>query len=178
MKSSERRRSFAPAAFLPVVQRAMFQFAPDLPLLQPMTQREQLDDTLSQDRLFARLTGFFGGLAVLLVATGLYGTLAYRVARRTAEIGVRMALGAQRYQVLWMVLRESMLLCVIGLTLGLPASVAGARLLGSMLSGLKPLDPLTFAIALLGVTGIALLAGYVPARRASSVNPTIALRCE
>ena len=167
-----------PAAFLPVVQRAMFDFAPDLPLLQPMTQREQLDETLSQDRLFARLASFFGLLAVVLVATGLYGTLAYRVARRTAEIGVRMALGAQRYQVLWMVLRESLVLCVIGLALGLPAAVAGARLLRAMLFGLKPLDPLTFTAALLGVTAIALLAGFVPARRASSVNPTVALRCE
>ena len=174
----EVRTNGNPAAFLPAVQRAMFDFAPDLPLLQPMTQQEQLDQTLSQERLFARLAGFFGLLAVLLVATGLYGTLAYRVARRTAEIGVRMALGAQRYQVLWMVLRESLLLCVIGLLVGLPAAVAGARLLGAMLFGLQPLDPLTFAVALLCVSVIALLAGFVPARRASTVNPTVALRCE
>jgi ABC-type antimicrobial peptide transport system permease subunit len=167
-----------PRALLPEVRRAMNQFAPDLPLLQPTTQQGQFEESLSNDRLFARLASFFGVLAVLLVATGLYATLAFKVARRTAEIGIRMALGAQRRHVLWLVLRESLALCVAGVVVGLPVAVAGARLLRSMLFGLQPFDPLTFTAALAGVVAVALLAGAVPARKASSVVPMVALRCE
>jgi predicted permease len=167
-----------PLALLPEARRAMNQFAPDLPLLQPTTQQEQFDESLSSDRLFARLASFFGLLAVLLVATGLYATLAFKVARRTAEIGIRMALGAQRRQVLWLVLRESLVLCLVGVVMGLPVAIAGARLLRSMLFGLEPFDPLTFIAALAGVVSVALAAGAVPARKASSVVPIVALRCE
>ncbi len=167
-----------PAALLPVVRRAVQQFGPDLPLLQPMTLQEQFEQSFSQDRLVARLALFFGLLAALLVATGLYGTLAYRVSRRTAEIGVRMALGAQRRQVLWMVLRESLVVSLAGVALGLPLSYVGARLLRSMLFGLQPGDPLTFVVALLSITLVAVVAGLIPARRAASVDPMIALRWE
>src|SRR5215471_14814685 len=120
----ELRTAGNPEALLPVARRAMQEFAPDLPLLQPITQQQQFDESLSGDRLFARLASFFGLLAVLLVATGLYGTLAFKVARRTAEIGIRMALGAQRRQVLWLVLRESLGLCLVGVLVGLPAAIA------------------------------------------------------
>jgi ABC-type antimicrobial peptide transport system permease subunit len=121
---------------------------------------------------------FFGLLAALLVATGLYGTLAYRVSRRTAEIGVRMALGAQRRQVLWMVLRESLVVSVAGVLVGLPLAIAGARVLRSTLFGLGPGDPLTFAAALLGMALVTLVASLIPARRAASVDPMQALRTE
>jgi len=117
-------------------------------------------------------------LAALLVATGLYGTLAYRVSRRTAEIGVRMALGAQRAQVLWMVLRESLLTAVVGVGIGLPLAFAAARLLKTMLFGLTPADPLTFLLALFGIGAVALCSALLPARRASSVDPMVALRYE
>lgn len=167
-----------PAALLTVVRQAVQQFGPDLPLLQPMTQAEQFEQSFSQDRLVARLALFFGLLAALLVATGLYGTLAYRVSRRTAEIGVRMALGAQRGQVLWMVLRESLGVSLAGVALGLLLSYAGARLMRSMLFGLQPGDPFTFVVALLGITMVAVAAGLIPARRAASVDPMIALRWE
>ena len=102
-----------PLAILPAARRALQQMDPNLPLIQPMTQQAQYETTISQQLLFARLAGFFGLLAVLLVATGLYGTLAYRVNNRTAEIGVRMAVGAQRGQVVWMVLRDTLILTAV-----------------------------------------------------------------
>jgi ABC-type antimicrobial peptide transport system permease subunit len=121
---------------------------------------------------------FFGLIAAFLVATGLYGTLAYRVSRRTSEIGVRMALGAQRLQVLWMVLRESLLISVAGVAVGVPLAIAGAQLMRSMLFGVMPEDSISYLAALLGVTLVALVASVIPARRAASVDPIVALRHE
>lgn len=167
-----------PSALLPQVRAVVGKLGPDVPLIDPMTQMEQFDHSFAQDRLVARLSLFFGLLAALLVATGLYGTLAYRVSRRTSEIGVRMALGAQRGQVLWMVLRDGLKVSLVGIALGLPLSYAAARLLSSMLFGLQPGDPLTFATALAGIILVTLLAGFIPARRAASVDPMVALRWE
>ena len=174
----ELRSEGHPTALLPVVRRAVAEFGPDLPLLEPMTQREQFEKSYTDERLSARLAISFGFLAALLVATGLYGTLAYRVSRRTAEIGVRMALGAQRRQVLWMVLRESLAVSVAGIIVGLPLAVAGARVLRSMLFGLGPGDPLAFAAAILGLATVVLAASLIPAQRAAQVDPMVALRCE
>src|SRR5205085_9344095 len=137
---------------------------------------QQFERSYTQERLFARLSVAFGALAVLLVATGLYGTLAYGVGRRTAEIGIRMALGAQRAQVLWMVLRENLVLCGAGAALGLLLAFAGTRLLRRMLFGLQPGDPLTFVLALAGLLAVALAASMAPARRATKVDPMVALR--
>jgi ABC-type antimicrobial peptide transport system permease subunit len=167
-----------PNSVLPDVRRVMRDMDPDLPILEPLTQTEQLEQSYSDDRLFSRLASSFGILAALLVATGLYGTLAYRVSRRTAEIGVRMALGAQRTQVLWMIMRESLIVAMIGVCVGLPLAFAGARLLKSMLYGLSPADPLTFLLALVGIALVALLAALLPAQRACSVDPMVALRYE
>ena len=167
-----------PASLLDDSRRIVREFGPDIPLLEPMTQVEQLQESYSSEQLFSHLAVFFGALAAFLVAIGLYGTLAYRVSRRTAEIGVRMALGAQRKQVLWMVLRESLIMAVVGIGVGLPLAFAGARLLKSMLFGLSPSDPLTFLLALLGIAGVALISALLPARRASSVDPMVALRYE
>jgi ABC-type antimicrobial peptide transport system permease subunit len=128
--------------------------------------------------LFARLAGFFGVLAIVLVATGLYGTLAYRVSRRTAEIGVRMALGAGRGRVVWMILRDSLVLTVIGVIAGIPLAFAIGRALSSSLYGVQPLDVVTYLIAILGVTLVAFVASAVPASRAASVDPLKALRTE
>jgi predicted permease len=174
----ELRTGGNPDALWPQVRRAVAEFAPDVPLLNPTTQREQLEASISEERLFARLSAFFGGLAVLLVATGVYGTLAYKVARRTSEIGVRMALGAQRFNVLWMVLRESLVLSVFGIVIGLPGGLGAALLMRSMLFGLGPADPLAIAASLAGIAVVALAASLLPARKASAVDPMVALRCE
>ena len=167
-----------PLAILPSAQKVVQQMDPNLPLLQPMTQREQFETTISQQSLFARLAGFFGSLAALLVATGLYGTLAYRVNNRTVEIGVRMALGARRSQVVWSVLRDSLVLTAVGIAIGIPIAVVVAKLLSSALFGVQPYDALSYSVATCGVLLVAVLASLLPARTASSVDPWTALRSE
>jgi predicted permease len=174
----EVRTQGSPVGILSEVRSLVREFGPDLPLLEPMTQQEQFADSFSQQRLLGRVSIFFALLAALLVATGLSGTLAYRVSRRTAEIGVRMALGAQRRQVLWMVLQESLAVTVAGVSVGLPLAIAGARVLRSTLFGLGPGDPLSFVAALLGMAFVTFVASLIPARRAASVDPMQALRTE
>ncbi|HEX6497088.1 MAG TPA: ABC transporter permease [Acidobacteriaceae bacterium] len=165
-------------AILPAAQKVLQQMDPNLPLLKPMAQRAQYEETISQQLLFARLAGFFAILAVVLVATGLYGTLAYRVNNRTVEIGIRMAVGAQRGQVVWMVLRDSLMLTAIGVTIGIPFAVLTGRALASSLYGVKPEDAATFAFAVLGIALVAIGASMIPARRAANVDPLTALRSE
>jgi ABC-type lipoprotein release transport system permease subunit len=167
-----------PLAILPAARKALQQLDPNLPLIQPMTQREQFDTTISEHILFARLAGFFGFLAVILVATGLYGTLAFRVSMRTAEIGVRMAVGARRGQVVWMILRDSLLLTTAGVVMGVPLAMLVGRALASSLYGVKPLDAVSYLLAVVGVAMVALVASAVPAGRAASVDPMRALRTE
>jgi predicted permease len=167
-----------PMAMLPAVRKLITQTDPDLPLLDPMTQSAVFEQSISQQVLFARLAGCFGVLAVVLIATGLYGTLAYRVSRRSAEIGVRMALGAQRWQVVWMVLRSSCLLAAIGIGIGIPLAMAAGKGLEGSLYGVRPLDPWSYVLAMLGVALVALLASAVPAGRAASVDPSRALRAD
>jgi predicted permease len=167
-----------PEALIPSVRAVLHDVDPDLPLQKPMTQRAQFDESYSQARLFARLSIFFAVIAVLLVATGLYGTLAYRVGRRTSEIGVRMALGAQHGQVLWLILRESLLVSGAAILAGVPAAIAGARLMRSMLFGVQPGDMISFLLALFGVILVALAASIIPARRAAALDPIVALRYE
>ena len=167
-----------PADLIPSVRRVVSQIDPDLTPLKPVSQQDQFEETFSDERMFAQLSMFFGLLAALLVAIGLYGTLSYRVNRRTLEIGVRMAVGASRQTVLWMVLREGMILTGVGVLIGLPIAFVSVRLLQSMLFGLKANDPLTFGGALVGVTLVTLIATVVPARRAASIEPLEALRTE
>ena len=167
-----------PLAILPSARKVVQQIDPNLPLIKPMTQRAQYDLTISSQTLFARLAGCFGLLAVILVATGLYGTLAYRVNRRTAEIGVRMAMGAGRSQVVWMILRDSLVLTVTGVIAGIPLAFAIGRALASSLYGVQPLDAMTYALAILGVTVVAFVASAAPASRAASIDPLKALRTE
>jgi predicted permease len=167
-----------PLAILPSARKAVQQMDPNLPLIRPMTQRAQFDTTISQHVLFARLAGFFGFLAVVLVATGLYGTLAYRVSMRTAEIGVRMAVGARREQVVWMILKDSLLLTAAGVAMGVPMAMLMGRALTSSLYGVKPLDAMSYLLAVVGLAVVALAASAVPAGRAASVDPMRALRAE
>jgi predicted lysophospholipase L1 biosynthesis ABC-type transport system permease subunit len=167
-----------PMTMLSTVRKVIAQIDSDMPLLEPMTQSAVFEQSIAQQALFARLAGCFGVLAVVLIATGLYGTLAYRVNRRTAEIGVRMALGAKRSQVVWMVLRGSLLLCATGVVIGVPLAMAAGKGLESSLYGMKPLDLESYLFAILGVALVALLASAVPAGHAASVSPTSALRLE
>ena len=167
-----------PLAILPSARSAVQQMDPNLPLIEPMTQRAQFDVTISRQLLFARLAGFFGFLAVVLVATGVYGTLAYRVSNRTVEIGVRIAVGAQRSQVVWMVLRDSLMLTVIGVAIGIPLSLLLGRALTSALYGVKPYDGVSYCMATIGIAVVAIAASAIPARRAASVDPLTALRSE
>ncbi len=151
-------------------------------LLSVRTMPQQIDDTLAQERMIGKLSGFFGLLALLLASGGLYGLMAYSVARRTGEIGIRMALGAQRGNVLWMVLRETLALVSTGLAIGVPFAWGTARLAGhwieGLLYGMKATDPATIALAALMLALVAAFAGAIPARRASHVDPMVALRYE
>jgi predicted permease len=167
-----------PLEIVPTAAKVVAQIDPNLPLIQPVTQRAQFDTTIAQPMLFARLAGFFGLLAVLLVATGLYGVLSYRVNMRTAEIGVRMAVGARRRQVVWMIVKDSLTVAVVGVLTGAPLAMLIGQALRGSLYGVKAFDAVSYLIAILGVGAIALAASAMPAGRAASVNPLRALRIE
>ena len=165
-------------ALLPVMRKAVAELYPTVPLEQPMTQQEQFDKSYEQQRMFAALGGFFGVLAALLVATGLYGTHSFRVNRRRTEIGIRMALGATRGQVLAMVMRESLWVLAFGLAAGIPLTLLAIRPLKSMLYGITPFDPPAFLLAIAVLILVSAIAAFAPARRAASVEPMQALRTE
>jgi ABC-type antimicrobial peptide transport system permease subunit len=158
------------------VRAAVRQVDPSLPLQNVTTQADQLEQRFSQERLFATAYSLFGGLALLLACIGLFGLMSYSVARRTNEIGIRMALGAQRLTVVRMVLAESMRLVGIGLAIGLVGAIAAGRFVKTVLFELAPTDTLTFAVAIVLVLGVSVLAGFLPARRASLVDPLVALQ--
>jgi len=151
---------------------------PDLPLVNVRTETGQIEQTVSQERIFATLASAFGVLALVLATVGIYGIMSYAVSRRTNEIGVRMALGAQTRQVLIMILREASSMAIVGIVIGLCAALLLSRFVASMLFGVRPSDPLTLFTAALLLLIVALLAGWAPARRASSIQPMQALRHE
>jgi predicted permease len=179
--SFEVRTKGDPKAFVGAIRQAVREVEPNLPLSNIKTQIEQADETLSMERLFAKLMSLFGILAQQLASIGLYGVLAYSVSRRTHEIGIRMALGANRRDMLTMILRQGMTLTLIGVALGLAGAYVLTRYLGtlnSMLFGVQPRDPLTFGVTAALLTVVALVACFVPARRATKVDPMVALRYE
>jgi hypothetical protein len=175
---SLRVRPGADAAAIREARTAMAETTPYLMVRQSTTLRSQVDRATSRERLLLSLASGFGGLALLLAAVGLYGMLAYAVARRTREIGVRLALGAQRAAVVRSVLRESIALIAAGLAAGIPLSIAAGRLLRSFLFGVTPHDMLALAGAGAVLAAVGLLAAFAPARRASKIDPAIALRYE
>jgi predicted permease len=173
------RTSGNPSSFSSAIRAAVKQAAPDLPTVATMeTMGQRLSDSLVTDRMIADLSAAFGILAVVLVCIGLYGVMAYATSRRTNEIGIRIALGAQRSGILWLILRESLLLVLIGAVMGVPLVFAAGKWISSLLFGLQPADPvaLLFAIALMFLVGV--LASYIPARRATRIDPMVALRQE
>jgi predicted permease len=177
----EVRTTGDPVAGVAAIRQAVRDVDSNLPLKDVKTQIEQADETLALERLFAKLLSLFGLLALTLAAVGLYGVLAWTVSQRTHEIGIRMALGASRGDVLKMVFRQGLTLVLLGVVIGLAGAYALTKYLASltdMLYGIKPTDPLTFAIIAASLTLVALAACYVPARRATKVDPMIALRYE
>jgi predicted permease len=172
------RTSAEPASVAAVVRREITNIDGALSPGEVRTVADRIERSLAQDRLIARLSAFFGGLALLLAAIGLYGVLSYSVARRTAEIGIRVALGADRRDVLGLVLRESTVMVIAGVLFGIPVALVSARLVESRLFGLKPVDPLTLGLAAAVLLSVAFLAALLPAWRASRIDPIVALRYE
>lgn len=170
--------SSKPAAAADDIRAAVKAVDGQVPVLEATTMAVQVDRTLGEERLLAQLSSAFGLLALTLASIGLYGVLSYGVVRKTAEIGVRLALGAQPAQVRWMVLRETLLLSGAGIVIGVVCAVCARRLIAAQLFGLSPTDPFTFALAAALIVLIAVLAGYIPAMRASRIEPLAALRYE
>src|SRR5262249_36789779 len=166
------------AALSGPIRDALLGVTKDIMILRVVSLSSQVDQTLAGERLITTLCVFFGGLALLLASIGLYGVLSYAVAQRTHEIGVRMALGATGRNVLWLVLRQSLTVVLAGVVIGLPLALLSTRLLGSYLYGLSPTDPAAITLATLLLILVALLACYLPARRATQVDPMFALRHE
>ena len=176
--SFEVRTAADPQALLPAIRNVVAQLNPNLPLFHVSTQSEQIDRLLFQERLIARLSAFFGLLALVLACVGLYGLLSYEVSRRTREIGIRMALGAQEADVLRLVVKQGFALALVGAGVGISAALGVTRYLTSMLYGVRPNDPSTIAAVAALLWVVALAACYIPARRATRVDPLVALRYE
>ena len=172
------RTALDPNSLIPSVRNQIQSIDKSLPLFGIQTQADEADQKLGGERSLATLLSLFGTLALALASIGLYGTISYSVARRTKEVGVRMALGAQRREILTMVLRETLSLVVIGIAIGIPAAAAAMRLISSQLFGVTPTDPATISTATLLMIIVAGCAGYFPARRATKVDPMVALRYE
>ncbi|MGH9676659.1 MAG: FtsX-like permease family protein, partial [Candidatus Acidiferrum sp.] len=176
--SFEVRTAANPQALLPAIRKVVAQVNANLPLFNVSTEAEQIDRLLFQERLVARVSSFFGLLALVLACIGLYGLLSYEVARRTREIGIRIALGAQQRDVLRLVVGQGILLAIVGAAVGIGAAVGVTRYMASMLYDVHANDPVTIAAVAILLTLVALAACYIPARRATRVDPMVALRYE
>jgi len=172
------RSSVDPVALGRRIRAVVGQADAGLPVTGLKSMRAQIREALFVDRMVASLSGAFGFLATLLAAVGLYGVMSYTVSLRTREIGIRVALGAERWTVLLMVLKEVAVLALLGVAIGLPSGYGLGRLIESQLFGLTALDPLTFGLATATLLVSAMLAGYIPAARATRVDPLVALRYE
>jgi predicted permease len=175
----------AEAGVVQQIRRSVRSVDSNLAITDVRTEMEQIENGLSEERLMASLAAVFGGLALILASIGIYGVMAYSVTRRTNEIGIRMALGARPTGLAWMVLRETLLLAVAGIVIGVPAILTLSPILNHALApayresfayGMQPNDPMTIALAVLILAAVGVLAGYLPARRAARVDPMTALR--
>jgi macrolide transport system ATP-binding/permease protein len=167
-----------PLAMAKTVRQMVHDVSPQIPVADLTTQALKIDETISEEKTFAELCTCFGALALIMACVGLYGTMAYAVSRRTSEIGIRMALGAERRRIIWMVLRQVLLLGAAGVVIGLTAVWETTRYLKSFLFGLQPNDPITLGAAVAILAACAIVAGYAPAWRASRIDPMVALRHE
>ena len=174
----EVRTSGDPGSIAAAVRRTVGELDPAVPVSELSTEEQTINQLLRQDRLFAALSSIFGVLALVLASIGLYGVRAHAVARRTSEIGIRMALGATKTAIMQLVARETAWIAGIGTAVGLFGAFVTARAIRGMLFGLAPNDPATFAMAAAVLIFIAVIAGYLPARRAAQVDPLNALRHE
>jgi ABC-type antimicrobial peptide transport system permease subunit len=174
----ELRTEGDPLAVVAGVRRAVREIDPDMPISDVKTQTQQIAGTMIRERLLGRLASFFGALALLLACVGLYGLMSYAVSQRTREIGIRVALGAERSDVLKLVVGQGFKLAVIGVVIGIAGALGLTRFLSSLLYGVTPTDPLTFVGVSLLLVAVALLACYIPARRATKVDPMVVLRYE
>ena len=174
----EIRTVLPPLAIAGAVRRVVAATDRAIPVAEMKTEEQQIAESIGTERLFAGLVSAFGGIAALLAAIGLYGVMAYAVARRTVEIGIRLALGARRATVQWMVLRQSLWMVALGLAIGIPAALALTRFVQNKLYGIQPTDPASFAGAAILITAVGAVAAWIPARRAPRVDPIQALRNE
>ncbi|HEY6291250.1 MAG TPA: ABC transporter permease [Terriglobia bacterium] len=172
------RTAANPASVTAAIRQQVQSVDKDLPLRNVETPAADLDEYLGDHRSLATLLSFFGALALVLASLGLYGTTSYAVGRRTRELGIRMALGAQRKEMLWMVLRETLILAATGVAIGIPLAAVSRRLISSMLFGVSTTDPVTICVAVLVMLATASLAAYIPAHRATKIDPLAALRYE
>jgi predicted permease len=178
LSSMEIRTSGEPTTLVPQIRQVVNQVAGDLPILELRTLDDQMERSLHEDKLISRLTGFFSLLALTLTSIGIYGVMAYAMAQRTHEIGIRIALGASRTRVVRMALLDVLMLVGLGIALGIPAALASSRVASSLLFGLGTTDFTTLLVAVVVLAAVAAFAGYLPARRASRLDPATALRYE
>lgn len=171
----EIRTSVAPSGVVANVRRTLAEAEPRLPIVDALPLAVRIDRTVSEDRTVADLTSAFGGLALLLACLGLYGTISYGVTRRVSELGLRMALGAERRGVLWMVMREALTLVVAGLLIGVPLAFLAARAVASLLYNVFPGDPRAYIAGMALLLVVAAVAAILPAYRASRIEPMTAL---
>jgi putative ABC transport system permease protein len=172
------RTSLNPLGLSHAVEEALRQSNPEMPIGETRSMDEVLSHSIAYQRFLMTLMSAFAGLALVLAAIGIYGVMSYSVNERTHEMGIRMAVGANRREVLWLVVSRGLGLTLAGLAFGMAASFGLTRLLGGLLFGVKPTDPTTLIAVTLLLTAVALLASYIPARRASKVDPMVALRYE
>jgi macrolide transport system ATP-binding/permease protein len=167
-----------PLKYSSVVREIVRQTDARIPVTSLSTQAAQIEHEMTAQAMFAELCTAFAILALIIASVGLYGTISYNVARRSGEIGIRMALGARRGTVIKMILGQVFALAAIGLAIGIPAALAASKLVASFLFGIKPNDPFAITVAAVILFAAAILAGYAPARRASRIDPMVALRHE
>ena len=172
------RTNSNPLDLAPVIRQRIRELGSNILVTETATLDQQIDQSLLQERLVSTLSGSFGLLALLIAAIGLYGIMSYSVVRRTREMGIRMALGARPGALVWLVLRETLFMVGLGFGVGTPTALLFGRTVGSLIYGLQPSDPATVSGSLLILGAVAILAGYLPAKRASKVDPIVALRYE